>query len=200
MSLTAAVVAIVKERGAVTVDQIRMEGYDREQVMQALKNARKRGLIESDGIEGGGRGIGRLPGVYRPVASSQPVDLASLRTTVQKVAAVIQGRGTATVDDLGALFPDLSRDQIDKALHNAKARGLVRLEVKGVGGPGKNSPGVWAAGHVRVGPSRHSNQPKRPANSPWEIGQDLRVSGWPPKSDSGRVFQLLGAWDEAEAA
>ena len=198
MNLTQSVVAIVKQKGAATVDEIQMEGITRDQVMQALKNAKKRGFLDCDGIEGQGRGMGRMPGVYRPMGEHGN----SMRTTVQKVATVIQERGAATLDDLGALFPDLTREQLAKALSNAKARGLIRLDVRGVGGP-NSTPGVWAAGHARVGNyNPKENRMTRPANSPWELGEELRVSGrWPPTFADGRRFQPLGAWtEEAEAS
>lgn len=119
-----------------------------------------------------------------------------MRTTVQRVAAAVQERGTATLDDLAPLFPNLDREQIAKALSNAKKRGLIQLVVKGVGGPGKQCPGVWAAGHVRVGNYVQTNQMKRPPASAWELGEDVRVTRWPPTSHEGRQYQLLGSWTD----
>lgn len=73
MSLPKMVTELVKERGRATADDLlpKLEGFTRAQVMQALKNARKRGLLDSEGPRWGGR-VGRLPGVYRPPMPKAP--------------------------------------------------------------------------------------------------------------------------------
>lgn len=114
--------------------------------------------------------------------------VAANKATSHAVARAVVNRGQATLDDLQQDFPAMRRDQLQKALDNAKFMGLVRLAVRGQGGH-VSRPGIWAAAlPIAV----------RPPASAWELGHGLQIAGtWPPAFEGGRQYAPLGPWVEA---
>lgn len=117
-----------------------------------------------------------------------------MRTFIQKVCHEVQQRGPYTAEALLPVFPESTREQITKALWNGKGRGLVVLAIKGQGGINA-LPGVWDAGPVKVTRNMPRVPPRqRPANSPWELGEQRAAMTWPPSFDGGRCYGLPGSW------
>lgn len=109
------------------------------------------------------------------------------------MAKAVLSRGVATIDDLQRQFPEYTRDQLQKALTNAKGRGLIGHVKRGVsrGRHGGNEPSVWGA----PGPKP---QPMPRVASVWELGSPRPASAWP--EGVGRKFTPLGGWNEEGTA
>lgn len=120
---------------------------------------------------------------------------------VWRVAQAIARRGTATVDDLTADFPQHTRAQVHAALGNAKAARLIRVKVQGCGlGPALGrKPSVWEAAPAGQEPPRRmrDSRPVVPPASVWELGADRPRAKWPPPFHGGRPVCTLGPWSEA---
>jgi hypothetical protein len=109
------------------------------------------------------------------------------------VGEAVLRRGTATVDDIAPLFPCTDRHRLNKALCNAKNRGLIRLITKGrgKGRNGGSTPGTWGAPLPKV-------EVFVRIASVWELGAP--VPPYPLPAKQGRQYQPLGGWDEGAAA
>lgn len=73
-SLPATVAKLVEEMGQATAEDLlpKLEGFNREQVMQALKNAKRRGMVECGGREWSSGRRGNTLGVYRSLEQPKP--------------------------------------------------------------------------------------------------------------------------------
>lgn len=117
---------------------------------------------------------------------------------VNRVAEAVIKRGTATLDDIQADFPDSSRKQIHSALANARDRKLLRIKEQGNYRAGRQS--VWEP-ESAPRPEPKPREPVRPIPSVWSLGALAPWNGpWPPLP-TGRLVARLGPWNEqAEAA
>lgn len=111
MSLMHHVTRLVYEKGPVTVDDIAhlCPDHTRDQVLQALQNARQLRLIRrvalgKRGLEGGGRGS--RPSTFGPIEGEQPPAGGLLRAPVREAHLKPRGKfgigRVSSVFDLGA--------------------------------------------------------------------------------------------------
>jgi hypothetical protein len=122
--------------------------------------------------------------------------MTATRKLTDEVAREVVARGHATLGDLAASFPDRDRGQLQKALSNAKARGLIRLARRGKGGPGKRDAGLWAAPLPEEQRTRLLHVHVRPPASVFELAHCRQHTGhWPPKCAHSRLHQPLGDWN-----
>jgi hypothetical protein len=114
---------------------------------------------------------------------------------VGRVIAAVVERGTATLDDLVPLFPDVSRKKIHDALTNARSSKRLRVKVKGSFRAKRSS--VWEPGQEKPAP-RKKARPLEPVASVWEWADRgaWRHGAWPPLAQ-GRVIQKLEPWEAA---
>lgn len=111
---------------------------------------------------------------------------------MEKVITSVTRRGTATVDDLMAEFPEFSRVRIHAALANARDARKLRIKVRG--SFKLKVASVWEAGAHPTAPSRRSRHapPRPPIASVWELGTPRVI---PMPQERGRIFNLLGDWN-----
>ena len=119
------------------------------------------------------------------------------------VAAIVEQRGKATADEIHSLVEGVTRYQVVNALANARRIELVHCH----GHAPKRVDGVFVGSEPEVhypGPNPKGKEraiSTRPPNSAWELGHGLQIAGaWPPLFEASRSFNLLGAWEETEAA
>jgi hypothetical protein len=117
----------------------------------------------------------------------------------QSVAAAIFALGRGTVDDvLNHVGGRLTRQQVLKALGNAKKRGLISIvgRTQNLGKTGGGPKGIYARA-TEENTRRVEGMPvAKPAASVWDTAQSLElVPKWPPPFDGARAINLMGQWD-----
>lgn len=89
---------------------------------------------------------------------------------VARVAQAVRGLGRATIDDLQPRFPELRREQLQKALQNAAHQGFIQIEVRGVGGH-KPVQAVWGPAEPKAVTAAAA--PGRRVSSVWDLAAQL---------------------------
>jgi len=131
---------------------------------------------------------------------------ASVATSHRMAQAVLR-RGQARLDTLAEDFPDLTREQMQKALDNAHRAGLVRLVQPGKSGRWGGRQGVWEGlaipdprqPRTTRRPPRVIKEPAihtRPPCSVFHLSERPPVTVWPPAYENARQYAPLGPWSE----
>jgi hypothetical protein len=105
---------------------------------------------------------------------------------VTRVVAAVRKRGTATLDDLQAIFPDTTRDALRSTITRAVSRGLLCGVVK----PTHNRPAVYGA----LKEASPEVQRIARVSSVWGLASEPV----PILSLPGRLCSPLGPWRDAE--
>lgn len=115
------------------------------------------------------------------------------RSTCKEVARVVWGLGRASVDDVEAqLQGRYTRQQIIKAIGNARSRGLLEIVDRK---PGQRHKGIYAKPGVIPRRAQHMLPVPRPVTSVFDIAEPKEiVPEWPLPFPGGRAVSVLGAW------
>lgn len=119
-------------------------------------------------------------------------------TSVFRVTQAVAKRGGATIVDLMADLPDLTRTQIHYALGNARDRKLLRVKFRGSARAKTLSIWEQRPEEERLGYRKRSKKHViEPVASVWDLADRGPWKGqWPPLP-AGRVFQHLEPWESA---